>query len=205
MRTIKTGLSRLLSPIFAEIIKTTRAYRKHKDWPETIVALNNGDCLWVASLAAWVMRYKHECIVEMRSSRHHYYLVDEAGLAYDTIFPRGGDVSALLFYIDQVVTAEPLRCIRLEPWDKDIKVIIDAVCKHFHVPSFKFTGSEFEDEEVSLADITEEEVKVLYKTIYEFTFSEREYPNGISRYLESASPLVTDEPFQSNAEQEATC
>lgn len=157
------NLAELITPVLIEIIKVTRAYREHDSWEETMVALNNGDCVWVAMLTTWVIKHKYSVILNMEASDHHAFIVHD-GKVFDTLYFRGKEVLTLPFYgtePENRETKELQPYFYLYAWDEDVKIIVTKICADMGVPMYPLQGHDFGPQPWVGICFTPEELEVL--------------------------------------------
>ncbi|QCW23163.1 hypothetical protein HWC35_gp171 [Vibrio phage USC-1] len=146
--------------VLLDVIKAYHSYLGNEVWEETLLKANNGDCIWIAQLTAYVLRQAFDFTVEIQNSPHHTFLMHN-GKVYDTLNFDGGNVLSLPFYgvssehRNEVV---PLDYFRLAPWDKDIHSVIHHVCGHYEIVPMTCIGHEFgEPEPIVISSSMEEQ------------------------------------------------
>ncbi|QAU04197.1 hypothetical protein [Vibrio phage 2 TSL-2019] len=133
--------------VLLDVIKAYHSYLGNEVWEETLLEANNGDCIWIAQLTAYVLRHAFDFTVEIQSSPHHTFLIYE-GKVYDTLNFNGGNVLSLPFYgvsSKHRNEVSPLDYFRLEPWDEDIYMVVHHVCGHYGVKPMGTEGCDFGD------------------------------------------------------------
>ncbi|QGZ14537.1 hypothetical protein [Photobacterium phage PDCC-1] len=131
--------------VLLDVIKAYHSYLGNEVWEETLLKANNGDCIWIAQLTAYVLRHAFDFSIDIQSSPHHTFLVYD-GKVYDSLNFNGGDVFSLPFYgVSSKCRKEvsPLDYFHLEPWDEDIYSVIHHVCNHYGIIPMGNVGYDF--------------------------------------------------------------
>ncbi|AUR81032.1 hypothetical protein FDJ25_gp030 [Vibrio phage Aphrodite1] len=146
--------------VLLDVIKAYHSYLGNEVWEETLLKANNGDCVWIAQLTAYVLRHGFDFTVEIQDSPYHTFLVYD-GKVYDTLNFNGGNVLSLPFYgvsNEHRNKVNPLDYFRLAPWDKDIYSVMHHVCAQYGIVPMTCVGDEFgEPEFITINSSVEEQ------------------------------------------------